>query len=170
MTTRGRILVATVIAIATSHVMCGSAWGDDYAQEPPVNLATPTTAAGVDAAPPLDAPSMAAPSTAAPSTTAPLTGPLVPGSGYLHLRSAAHVKTAGGSELDVAPGYYLDDPTWTKLDAEFKRLQDTETRLTTENKSLKTSMKGWEPGWRTLALTLAVGMGTGVYMAEKFLK
>lgn len=65
--------------------------------------------------------------------------------------------------LTVGPGRYLDEPTWTVLDTEVRRLQDRETRLDAENRSLRESTKGWSPGWRTLALTLGTGIAIGAF-------
>ena len=97
-----------------------------------------------------------------PAPSAPSTA-----TGVLHLHSDSHVVTKGGSELDLPPGYFVPEPDWDKLDAETKRLQDQEVRLTAENKSLKDATSGWQPGWRTLAITLVTGIALGVYAAEK---
>lgn len=82
----------------------------------------------------------------------------------LHLSSDSHVVTSGGSVLDLPPGHFLDDTSYVKLDAEVKRLQDTETRLQAENKSLRASLDSWQPGPYTLAGTFLVGLATGVYL------
>jgi hypothetical protein len=97
----------------------------------------------------------------------PLTAPLLPGTGFLHLRSGSHVVTDGGTDLRLPPGYYLDDPTWIRLDGEFRRLQDQETRLTAQNEALRKSTSGWQPGWKTLTATLIVGLAGGVYLSSK---
>lgn len=105
---------------------------------------------------------------AVPMPEAPAEPTVIGGAGYLHLLSAAVVITDGGSELRLPPGYYLDEPNWQKLDLEVRRLQDQETRLTAENDFLRGSLSGWQPGWRTLAVTLAVGLVTGAYLHSKF--
>lgn len=54
------------------------------------------------------------------------------------------------------------------LDAEIRRLQELETRLVAENRSLRDSAKSWQPGWKTLLVTLATGISVGVYAGLKF--
>lgn len=98
----------------------------------------------------------------------PLVAPLQPGTGFLHLRSSTSVATDGGTNLRLPPGYYLDEPTWEKLDSEFRRLQDAETRLTAENKSMRTTTQSWQPGWKALTITLVVGFAGGVYLRGKY--
>lgn len=107
--------------------------------------------------------------TPAPCPTPPTspTSLTVPGFTYLHILSDFTVKTSGGSELHLAPGYYLDDPNWKKLDDAFKAKADDDTRLTAENAALKASLSGWQPGWKTLATALAVGLVGGWYLHDK---
>ena len=86
---------------------------------------------------------------------------------YVHLQSGSHVTTDGGTVTQLPPGYFMDEPTHDKLDAEMKRLQDSETRLTAENASLVKATSGWQPGWYTLAITLASGVALGWYAKSK---
>lgn len=144
MTTRTRLCFA-LAAIVTSHVLCGSAWGDD---------------AGVP-----DAKDALLPADEA--LAPPATAPLQPGTGYLHLRTSSHVITDGGSSLRLAPGYYIDESTWLKLDGAFRTLQDDKTRRDAENKSLRTTTEAWQPGWKTLAMALATGIAGGIYLRGK---
>lgn len=105
---------------------------------------------------------------ALPSTPSAPPAPTVIGNaGYLHLRSSAHVQTEGGSDLRLPPGYYLDEPNWHKLDDEVRRLQEQETRLAAENKSLRSTVSSWQPGWKTLLGVLVTGIGTGIYLHSK---
>jgi hypothetical protein len=67
----------------------------------------------------------------------------------------------------LAPGYYLDEAAWAKREAELKRLQDAETRLSAENKSLRGTVATWQPGWMTLVVAIAVGAASGVYVRSK---
>lgn len=85
-----------------------------------------------------------------------------PGTTYLHVRSGAHLTTDGGSDLTVPPGYYLDEASWDRVDAEMRRLQDAETRLAAENDVFrKDSASGL--GWGTLLVAgLAVLAGAAV--------
>ncbi len=85
----------------------------------------------------------------------------------LHMRSPSHVVTDGGSKIDLPPGYFMDEPSHDKLDAETKRLQDAETRLTAENKSLKGSLAGYQPGFYTIATVTVLGIVLGAYLETK---
>lgn len=85
----------------------------------------------------------------------------------LHMRTPSTITTDGGSVVKVPPGYYLDEPTHDKLDAEVKRLQEAETRLKAENTSFRTSAASWQPGWWTLAVTLASGIALGAYIEHR---
>lgn len=59
-----------------------------------------------------------------------------------HLKSDADCVTAKGSKVHLPAGFALDEATWAARDAEYRRLQDAETRLTAENTSLKASASG----------------------------
>ena len=98
---------------------------------------------------------------ATPSPSAPLAG-------FLHIVSPFHIKTDGGSELRLEPGYYLDATKFGRLDGELRRLQEREVRLAAENKSFRESAGGWSPGWKTLVGALIVGGATGWYLGQKF--
>lgn len=93
--------------------------------------------------------------------------PLPAATNFLHVSVPWHLSTDSGTKLDLPPSYVLDEPSYSKLDVEMKRLQDAETRLTAENKSLKTAVSGWQPGWYTLATVLVVGVGLGWYAHDK---
>lgn len=64
--------------------------------------------------------------------------------------------------LVLPPGRFVDEDTWQRIDAEHRRLQTAETRLDAENRSLRNTMTGWQPGWKTLVSTLVVGFVGGV--------
>ncbi len=85
----------------------------------------------------------------------------------LHMRSPSHVVTSGGSQLDLPAGYFLPESTYDKLNTEVLRLQDVETRLTAENKTLRADVATWQPGFYVLATTFVVGLATGVYFYYK---
>lgn len=68
---------------------------------------------------------------------------------------------------ELPPGRFVDAGTWARIDAEHRRLQDSETRLIAENRSLRASADEWRPGWKTLATALAVGIGVGWYAASR---
>lgn len=68
----------------------------------------------------------------------------------LHLTGGGTVDTPGGSHLILPPGYYVPEPEWDTLDAEVRRLQDQETRLTAErDEALRIARDsgGGFPGW-----------------------
>lgn len=67
---------------------------------------------------------------------------------------------------ELPPGHFVDEATWAAIDAEMRRLQDQEVRLTAENKSFRTSAaegSGWRPGWITLVTAFALGTAAGWY-------
>lgn len=68
---------------------------------------------------------------------------------------------------EIPPGRFVDEGTWSELDAALRRAQDSETRLRAENHKLRESVSGWSPGWRTLAIVLVVGAAGGAYVARK---
>ncbi len=144
MTRSRRLCIATVAAIVVTHLWADAAWGDGPANDPR------------DALMPLEEP-----------PAAPPAAPLDLGGRYLHLRSRAHVKTEGGSELDIEPGYYVPEASWLMLDGKYRELENDNTRKDAENKSLREKMSGWQPGWKTLAMTLVVGFAGGVYARGK---
>lgn len=86
---------------------------------------------------------------------------------FAHIHTPSHLTTDGGSKLDLPPGYFMSEPSFSKLDNEMKRLQDQETRQTAENKSLRASLDTWQPGWWTLAAAIVVGGSAGWYLHDK---
>lgn len=96
----------------------------------------------------------------APNTAPDLSAPL-------HLPSDSVIQTDGGSILRVPPGRYLREDLWTRLDAETKRLQDAETRLTATNASLRATLGGWQPGWWTVLAIATGGVGAGWWLHGK---
>lgn len=85
----------------------------------------------------------------------------------LHLQTSSTARTDGGTDLRLPPGYFLDEPTHTKLDAEMRRLQDAETRLNAENSSLRKSAQGISFGWKSMSTVLLVGIAIGAYTATR---
>lgn len=95
--------------------------------------------------------------------TLPRTGHCEP----VHVHSASHVVTDGGSKLDLPPGYFYDEATHAALDVEVKRLQTVETRLTAENESLRSTLSTWQPPTYLLVTTFVIGLGLGAYLVSK---
>lgn len=85
----------------------------------------------------------------------------------MHFASASSVRTDGGTDLRLPPGYFLDEPTWSMLDAETKRLQTVETKLRAENSALRVDVAGWQPGWYTVLIAVAGGGAIGWYLHDR---
>lgn len=85
----------------------------------------------------------------------------------LHLKTPSTAKTDGGTDLRLPPGYFLDEKTHGALDVEMKRLQDVETRLNAENKSMRARLASWQPGLYVLGTALVVGFSAGFYIGRK---
>lgn len=62
----------------------------------------------------------------------------------------------------LPPGHYLDEPAWSLLDSEMRRLQTNETRLMAENNYFRKNTSGWQPGWKTIGLSILLGAVTGI--------
>lgn len=88
---------------------------------------------------------------------------------YLHIvsNSSLYTDTSDDVQLRLPPGWFVDEGTWGRMDAEQKRLQDVETRLSAENRTLRTALDGWQPGWMTLSTALVVGLAAGIYIGVK---
>ena len=84
---------------------------------------------------------------------------------HLRMREDTTLTKDDGTQYRLPPGHFYDVPTWTGLNDEVIRLQNQETRLKSENQSLRGSLAGWQPGWLTVmvAITFGVGIGVGGY-------
>lgn len=58
-------------------------------------------------------------------------------------------------------------PEWDGVDLGIKDRQDRITRLEAENKDLRASAGGWQPGALTLVLAFVAGTAGGVYLYSK---
>lgn len=83
----------------------------------------------------------------------------------IHLKSDADCVSTKGSHFQLPPGYELDEPTWATKDAEMRRLQDAETRLSAENTSLKASASD-SVSWKLVVTVASVAFAAG-YAATK---
>ena len=73
-----------------------------------------------------------------------------------------------GKNFDLPEGTHLvDAPAWSVLDMEMRRLQEVSVRLAAENDSMRRTAKFWQPGWKTLAVTLVTGIALGAYVGLK---
>jgi hypothetical protein len=86
----------------------------------------------------------------------------------VHIVTASKLHSTGGADLQLPPGYFLDERTYTHLDDELRRLQVQEARLTAENGSLAKTVSSWQPGWVTVALAVATGATIGWYVKSQF--
>lgn len=82
----------------------------------------------------------------------------------IHVTVPSTLTTDSGTELHLPPIYLMSEPQWEHLDAEVKRLQDAETRLTAENKVLQSSDSGPSIGWKMLISATVVGIAVGYYL------
>lgn len=78
-----------------------------------------------------------------------------------HFKTPSTVTTDGGATLRLPPGYFLDEEKWAQRDAEMRRLQEQETRLKGENRSLRGSASAG-PSIAFWTLTFAIGAFTGL--------
>lgn len=79
-----------------------------------------------------------------------------------HLKSPSTLETEKGSKLSLPPGYFLDEKTWQDRDLELKRLQEQETRLKAENKSLKKAAVEDYP-WLATGFVGVFGVAIGIF-------
>lgn len=86
---------------------------------------------------------------------------------YLHIEDPSTLTTQFGSVLPLPPGYFLDEPTFNKLNADFKALQDGNTSKDAQIKVYKAEIEKWQPGWVTLASALVGGCALGWYLHDK---
>jgi hypothetical protein len=100
----------------------------------------------------------------APATPAPTTPDLTR---YLHLQSGSHISTDGGTRIDLPPGYFMDEPTFKKLDVDVRALQDASTSKDAQIKVYRAALEGWRPGWVTLGCAVLGGVALGYYLHEK---
>lgn len=77
----------------------------------------------------------------------------------IHLKSDADCVSTKGTHFQLPPGYELDEPAWAAKDAEFRRLQDAETRLSAENASYKASASENHLGLIVSVVTAAFAAG-----------
>ncbi len=81
---------------------------------------------------------------------------------HLRMREDTTLTKDNGQQYRLPPGRFFDEPTFQELDTELKRLQNQETRLSAENKSLMESLDTWRPGWLAITTAVLVGIGGGV--------
>ncbi len=85
-----------------------------------------------------------------------------------HLKSPSTLETEKGSVLQLPPGYFMDEPTWDERDREMRRLQDQETRLGAENRSLRESADGFP--WVTTGVVGILGSALGAVVVWSLTK
>lgn len=78
------------------------------------------------------------------------------------------IRMPNGFDYFVPQGSHILQPeAYSELDLEMKRLQDAETRLLAENRSMRETASSWQPGWKTLTLTFVAGLVGGAYIYSK---
>lgn len=82
---------------------------------------------------------------------------------HVHVLEPATITTDSGKSRRIPPGHFVDEPRWSLLDVEMRRLQDAETRLTAENASMRKTTSAWRPGWKMLGSALLTGITVGAY-------
>lgn len=82
----------------------------------------------------------------------------------LRVRSPSTLTTEKGAVVNLPPVRIVDEESWGTLEIEFKRLQDLETRLGAENKSLRASASS-SRHWKFAIAALAVGFASGAAVA-----
>lgn len=92
---------------------------------------------------------------------------LQPAPPFAHLGDPSVLTTHSGIGYALPPGYWYDEPTHDKRETELKTVQDERTQLKAENTSLRAATSGWQPGWRTLAAAIVVGLAGGWYLHDK---
>ena len=87
---------------------------------------------------------------------------------HLWMRSGPGVLHTSNEKRFLIPidAHIVTPEWWGAQEAEKKRLQEQEIRLTAENKSLSESAEAVP--WRIIALGVAVGLVTGAYIGLKF--
>jgi hypothetical protein len=64
------------------------------------------------------------------------------------LETGGVLTTPGGSTIELPPDWWIVPPDrWDALDAELRRLQESETRLTAQNTSLRSSAADFDRKW-----------------------
>ncbi len=86
----------------------------------------------------------------------------------LNLGPGSLITYSGENYILPLGTHILTYEVWDSLDVEMRRLQEQETRLTAENKSLKHTAASWHPGWKTIAAGVLVGLSAGLYVGIKY--
>lgn len=82
----------------------------------------------------------------------------------VHLKTPSTVKTDGGSTVRLPAGYFLDEETWARKDAEKKQAEEDRTRFRAENESLRKHAQ--DVSWKTVAVTFLGGMAVGAVVLQ----
>ena len=90
---------------------------------------------------------------------------------FVHLHSPRLACLGNQSEpsgcIRLPAGYFLDEPTYDKLDVSVKALQDAKTKLEAENANLRKTVSTWQPGWKSLLVTTLTALALGAYAEHK---
>ena len=107
--------------------------------------------------------SLASVATADPELPSPL--PL-PGA-HVRLTVEGELRVPAGTFSVPAGTHLVADYLWDEWDADYRRLQERDVRLSAENAVLRREATRWRPGWRVIVGAALVGLATGVYAGTR---
>lgn len=84
---------------------------------------------------------------------------------FLKFKTPAVCTTEGGATVDLTPGRYIPEKSWQTHEKEWIKLENSNTRLTAENKVLR--KKESAVGWKTLSTALLAGILIGHYALDR---
>jgi hypothetical protein len=95
--------------------------------------------------------------------------PIPEAGNFVHLHSPRVACLMPGMTdcAQLQPGWFMGEEAYLKLNDNLKLLQDSKTRLTAENKSLRQAVQTWQPGWMALLGSFASGIAIAVYVESK---
>ena len=82
--------------------------------------------------------------------------------------STLRTDTAPDKVLRLPPGYFLDEPTYNILNDKIIQIENDRTRLTAENKVLRSEISSWRPGWKMMTAAALLGLAGGIYIGVKY--
>ena len=88
---------------------------------------------------------------------------------HLRLSTGSGELRGPNGKLYVIPqgSHIVTGEVWDEREISLTGLQEDKIRLEAENLSMRRTTDNWQPGWRTLALTLASGIAAGWYISHK---
>jgi hypothetical protein len=84
----------------------------------------------------------------------------------LRMRDDSTLTLKSGRVLELPPGRFIEETEFERMEAEHRRLQEAETRLTAERNSYKKSNDEWRLGWKSLVFAFALGSAYATYVLK----